>query len=159
MSDLSELYREVILDHNKRPRNFRELARADRTAHGDNPLCGDVVTVYARLAGDRLDEVAFQGAGCAISQASASLMTEAVAGRSVAEARELAERFRAYLTGSGAAAEGGANGFEPEGGALGKLAVFGGVKDYPMRVKCATLAWHTLAAALDGSSDTVSTET
>lgn len=150
MSDLTDLYREVILDHNRQPRNFREIAAADRTALGDNPLCGDVVTVYANVTGDQLDEVAFQGAGCAISQASASLMTEAVQGMSVTAARELSVRFRALLTGGGD----GENGGE----ALGKLAVFSGVRDYPMRVKCATLPWHTLTAALDQRPEPVSTE-
>lgn len=149
MSDLRDLYQEVILDHNKSPRNFRELPGADRHAHGDNPLCGDVVTVYVDLADDTLHEVAFQGAGCAISQASASMMTEIVTGKTLEEARALARRFRTLLTEDGADASD-----------LGKLAVFAGVKDYPMRVKCATLPWHTLAAALDSKDApaTVTTE-
>lgn len=137
-SELSELYREVILDHNKRPRNFRALTEPSRSAHGDNPLCGDTVTVYLDLAGERIEEVGWQGQGCAISQAAASLMSDAVHGLTVDEARELAASFRALLTSS-----------TPAGATdLGKLAVFAGVRDYPMRVKCATLAWHTLAAAL-----------
>lgn len=149
MSDLRDLYQEVILDHNKSPRNFRELPGADRHAHGDNPLCGDVVTVYVDLDDDTLHEVTFQGAGCAISQASASVMTEIVTGKSQEEARGLARRFRTLLTEDGADAAG-----------LGKLAVFAGVKDYPMRVKCATLPWHTLTAALDSEDApaTVTTE-
>jgi nitrogen fixation NifU-like protein len=153
MSDLRDLYQEVILDHNKSPRNFRELPAADRHAHGDNPLCGDVVTIYVGLDDDTLREVTFQGAGCAISQASASMMTDAVRGKTVAEARELAGQFRILLTEDGGPGAGLA---DPS--ALGKLAVFSGVKDYPMRVKCATLAWHTLAAALEGRPDPVSTE-
>lgn len=140
MSDLRELYREVILDHNKSPRNFRRMEDPDREAQGDNPLCGDVVDVYVALDGDTIREVSFHGAGCAISQASASMMTDAVAGKSVGEARDLAARFRDLLTDRGDA--------PVDPAALGKLAVFSGVKDYPMRVKCATLAWHTLAAAL-----------
>ena len=148
MSELRDLYQEVILDHNKSPRNFRELPEADRHAHGDNPLCGDVVTVYVDLEGETLADVGFQGTGCAISQASASMMTDAVKGKSLAEARELARRFRNLLT-------------EDDGEArvdplsLGKLAVFSGVKEYPMRVKCATLAWHTLNAALEHDHETV----
>jgi nitrogen fixation NifU-like protein len=145
MSDLRELYQEVILDHNKSPHNFRELPDADCKAEGDNPLCGDVVTVYVALDGDRLREVAFQGAGCAISQASASMMTDAVKGKTLDEARALSRKFRDLLTDKG---DGPVDPAE-----LGKLAVFGGVKEFPMRVKCATLAWHTLAAALDHQED------
>ena len=141
MSDLRELYQEVILDHNKSPRNFHAMPDADREAEGDNPLCGDVVTVYVGLDGDRIREVAFQGSGCAISQASASLMTEAVSGMTLREASELSAKFRDLLT------EKGDRPVDPA--ELGKLAVFQGVKEFPMRVKCATLAWHTLAAALD----------
>lgn len=152
MSDLRELYQEVILDHNKSPRNFRELADADHHAHGDNPLCGDVVTVYVKLDDGTLGEVTFQGSGCAISQASASMMTEAVRGKSLEEARALASRFRMLLT------EDAPAGAEPAAADLGKLAVFSGVKEYPMRVKCATLAWHTLTAALDHRDAIVSTE-
>jgi nitrogen fixation NifU-like protein len=154
MSDLRDLYQEVILDHNKSPRNFRELPTADRHAHGDNPLCGDVVTIYVGLDRETLREVTFQGSGCAISQASASMMTDAVRGKTVAEARALARQFRTLLT-----EDGGPETGLDDPAALGKLAVFTGVKDYPMRVKCATLAWHTLAAALEGKQDPVSTET
>lgn len=150
MSDLRELYQEVILDHNKSPRNFRELPEADRRAQGDNPLCGDVITVYLALEDDAVREVAFQGSGCAISQASASMMTEVVRGKSLAEARALSRQFRALLTEEAET--------PPDPASLGKLAVFTGVKDYPMRVKCATLAWHTLAAALDRTAETVTTE-
>jgi len=141
MSDLRELYQEVILDHNKSPHNFRELPDADRHAEGDNPLCGDVVTVYVGLDGDTIREVAFQGSGCAISQASASMMTDAVKGKTLDEARALSQEFRNLLTDRGDA--------PVDPATLGKLAVFTGVKEFPMRVKCATLAWHTLAAALD----------
>ena len=154
-SELGDLYREVILDHNKRPRNFGEIPDAERTAHGDNPLCGDTVTVYLSLDGDRLEAVSFRGSGCAISQAAASMMTDAVAGLSVPEARELSERFRRLLTGGGGAADAFRS---DESTALGKLAVFAGVKDYPMRVKCATLPWHTLAAALEDRDEPVTTE-
>jgi nitrogen fixation protein NifU and related proteins len=150
MSDLRDLYQEVILDHNKSPRNFRELPGADRHAHGDNPLCGDVVTVYVDLDGDRLADIGFQGSGCAISQASASMMTDAVKGKSLDEARDLARRFRVLLTEENG--ESAADAPDPVQ-SLGKLAVFGGVKEYPMRVKCATLAWHTLNAALEHDAE------
>lgn len=152
MSDLRDLYQEVILDHNKSPRNFRELPEADRHAHGDNPLCGDVVTVYVDLEDETLRQVTFQGSGCAISQASASMMTDVVTGKSLEEAKALARRFRSLLTEDGGPASAAP---DPEDfSALGKLAVFTGVKDYPMRVKCATLPWHTLAAALEHETET-----
>jgi nitrogen fixation protein NifU and related proteins len=149
MDDLRDLYQEVILDHNKRPRNFGALAGANRSAEGHNPLCGDRVTVFLEVDGaGRIQGISFEGAGCAISTASASLMTDAIKGRSVEEARELFQGFHKLLTtGEGAGA--------PE---LGKLAVFTGVREYPMRVKCATLAWHTLQAALDQRDRPVSTE-
>lgn len=152
MSDLRDLYQEVILDHNKSPRNFRALPEADRQAHGDNPLCGDVVTIYVDMDGETVADVTFQGSGCAISQASASMMTDAVKGKTLAEARELARRFRVLLTEENG--EPAADPADPAGG-LGKLAVFSGVKEYPMRVKCATLAWHTLNAALEHERETV----
>jgi nitrogen fixation NifU-like protein len=148
MSDLRELYQEVILDHGKRPRNFRRVEGADRTAEGYNPLCGDKVTVYATLAGDVIEDVAFQGAGCAISTASASMMTTALKGKTVAEAERLFARFHGMITGAGAAHEDD----------LGDLAALAGVREFPMRVKCASLAWHTLRAALHGGEETVSTE-
>ncbi len=141
MSELRDLYQEVILDHNKSPRNFRALQTATHKADGHNPLCGDKVTVFVELAGDRIANATFVGSGCAISTASASLMTEALAGKTVEEARELFEKVHFLMT----APE------EPElDPSLGKLAVFSGVREFPMRVKCATLAWHTLKAALDG---------
>jgi nitrogen fixation NifU-like protein len=148
MNDLRDLYQEVILDHNRRPRNFGPLPTANRRAEGHNPLCGDRVTVYLDLEDGRLQDVAFQGSGCAISTASASLMTEALKGLTLEEARGLFKGFHDLVTLG--AAEG-----SPE---LGKLAVFTGVREYPMRVKCATLAWHALMAALDAQDLPVSTE-
>jgi nitrogen fixation NifU-like protein len=153
MSDLRELYQEVILDHGKRPRNFRAVEGADRTAEGYNPLCGDKVTVYAKVAGDVIEDLAFQGAGCAISTASASMMTTALKGKSVAEAERVFARFHRLITGTAATEAGPATAADD----LGDLVVLGGVRAFPMRVKCASLAWHTLRAALhDGG--TVSTE-
>jgi len=150
-TDLRDLYQEVILDHSKRPRNFHAIPDADRKAEGYNPLCGDRETVFLDLDGDVLKDVSFQGAGCAISTASASMMTESVKGKTKAEADALFERFHDLITGkSGAAATP-----SPE---LGKLAVFSGVREYPVRVKCATLPWHTLKAALAGENAPVSTE-
>lgn len=151
MADLRELYQEVILDHSKRPRNFGELAGANRQAEGYNPLCGDRETVYVRLEGDVLEDVGFRGSGCAISTASASIMTESLKGRTRTEAETLFERFHDLITGS----NGESDGPRAE---LGKLAVFSGVREFPVRVKCATLPWHTLKAALDGAETTVSTE-
>jgi nitrogen fixation NifU-like protein len=149
MSDLRDLYQEVILDHSKRPRNFRALPGTASKAEGYNPLCGDRETVYVELDGDVLRDVAFQGAGCAISTASASMMTESLKGKTRAEADALFERFHRLITGKDGTAA------EPE---LGKLAVFSGVREYPVRVKCATLPWHTLKAALEGQAVPVSTE-
>ena len=143
-SELRELYQEVILDHSKRPRNFRELPAATGRAEGYNPLCGDRATVYVELEGDRVKDVSFKGAGCSISTASASMMTESVKGKSEAEARELFRRFHDLVTGKSSP--------QDDSAALGKLAVFAGVRDYPVRVKCATLAWHTLRAALEGNA-------
>jgi nitrogen fixation NifU-like protein len=148
MSDLRDLYQEVILDHSKRPRNFRSMPGANRKAEGYNPLCGDRETVYLELDGNVLKDVAFQGTGCAISTASASMMTESLKGKTRAEADALFERFHRLITGKDGAAA-------PE---LGKLAVFSGVREYPVRVKCATLPWHTLKAALAGEAAPVSTE-
>ena len=150
MSELRELYREVLLDHYRRPRNFGPLPSADREAAGYNPLCGDQVKVYLELDGERLREVGFEGSGCAISTASASLMTEAVRGKTVAEVEDLFRGFHELVT-----REAG-NGGRDEG--LGKLAVFAGVREFPVRVKCATLPWHTLRAALHGEARQVSTE-
>jgi nitrogen fixation NifU-like protein len=150
MSELSDLYQEVILDHNKRPRNFQVLEEANRTAVGHNPLCGDRITVYLKLEDDVIQDISFQGSGCAISTASASVMTETLKGKTLAEAEALFEVFHALVTGKPPAA-----GKAPE---LGKLAAFSGVSEFPARVKCATLAWHTVHAALHGTEETVSTE-
>ena len=143
---LTELYREVILDHNKRPRNFGRLEPHDGEARGHNPLCGDRLTLTLRRDGDRLDDLRFEGNGCAISMASASMMTEAVKGRSRAEIDALFARVHALLTDQAASSD-----------ELGKLAALSGVREFPARVKCASLCWHTLNAALD-RIDTVSTE-
>ena len=148
--DLNDLYQEVILDHNRNPRNFRVLPDADRKAEGNNPLCGDHFTVYLQMQGETIQDVVFQGSGCAISKASASMMTQALKGKTRQDADELFERFHSVVTGHGAA-----NGSDAE---LGKLTVFSGVSEFPTRVKCATLAWHTLQAALAGKQDAVSTE-
>jgi nitrogen fixation NifU-like protein len=147
MSDLRELYQEVILDHHKKPRNFRAIPDASRHVEGFNPLCGDRVTVFVTLKDDVVKDVAFQGSGCAISTASASMMTEALKGKSRSEAEALFQSFRDLLTGKSTDVD-----------RLGKLAVFAGVRDFPIRVKCATLAWHTARAALEGEEKTVSTE-
>jgi nitrogen fixation NifU-like protein len=150
MSDLQDLYQELILDHNKRPRNRRKLADAHRRAEGYNPLCGDHVTVYVRVEDDIVREVTFEGSGCAISTASASLMTESLEGKSLDEAKALFEKFHDLLTDEPVDRE--------QGPALGKLEVFSGVHAYPARVKCATLAWHTVNAALEDAGEVVSTE-
>ena len=138
MSDLRDLYQEVILDHNRRPRNFRALGDASHSAEGYNPLCGDRLTLYLKLAGDTIADVAFEGSGCAISKASASMMTDALKGKSVAEAKALFERFHRMVT------------TPPDQPVedLGKLSVLSGVREFPVRVKCASLAWHTLKAAM-----------
>jgi nitrogen fixation NifU-like protein len=149
MSDLRGLYQEVILDHSKRPRNFRVLPDA-RQAEGFNPLCGDKLTLYLKMEGERIADASFQGSGCAISTASASILTETVKGKTRGEAEALFEVLHSLVTGSGAE--------RGSGQPLGKLAVFSGVSEFPARVKCATLAWHTLKSALSGSGDTVSTE-
>jgi nitrogen fixation protein NifU and related proteins len=146
--DLKELYRDVILDHNKRPRNFGRLEAPARSARGHNPLCGDQLTVYALLDGEQLRELRFEGAGCAISVASASLMTEAVKGKSRAEVAHLFGIVHDLLTRPDA----------PAPAELGKLAALSGVRDFPARVKCASLCWHTLNAALAGAGAPVSTE-
>jgi nitrogen fixation NifU-like protein len=150
MSDLRDLYQEVIVEHSKAPRNYRALATANHKAEGYNPLCGDRFTVYLELEGDTIRDISFQGAGCAISKASASMMTQVLKGKTGAEAEEYFKRFHQLVTGHAPAGD---------GAALGKLAVFSGVSEFPARVKCATLAWHTLHAALEGKAETtVSTE-
>ena len=150
MSELSELYQELILDHNRRPRNFGSLADANRSAEGYNPLCGDKLKVYLRLENDRIAGVSFEGSGCAISKASASLMTDAVKGQTISDATALFDRVHAMLT-------------TPidrpvDASDVGKLAVLSGVREFPVRIKCASLAWHTLKAALAASADVVKTE-
>lgn len=145
MSELTDLYQEVILDHNRRPRNFRRIEHPSRTQEGYNPLCGDRLTVYVKLDGDRIDDLAFEGTGCAISKASASLMTEALKGRTIDEARALFERFHDMVTAP-------AESTPPD---LGKLSVLGGVREFPTRIKCASLAWHTLKAAVAQTGEAV----
>jgi nitrogen fixation NifU-like protein len=148
MSGLRELYQEVILDHHRRPRNFRRLGKANRTALGHNPLCGDKISLYLTVTDGTVADIAFQGSGCAISTASASMMTESLKGKTIAEAEALFARFHELVTGKPST----------DGAALGKLEVFAGVREFPVRVKCATLAWHTLMAALHGSQEPVATE-
>lgn len=145
--DLNDLYQQVILDHSRSPRNFRPLADADRSAQGHNPLCGDNVTLYLRFEGDVIREITFQGSGCAISKASASLLTEALQGRTRDQVKALFERVHTMLT----TGQGG-------GSDLGKLSVFAGVHKFPARVKCAILPWHAVLAALEGQSTPVTTE-
>ena len=149
MSDLRDLYQEVILDHNKHPHNFGELNDADRHADGFNPLCGDKLVVFVNFDDELITDVSFVGSGCAISKASASLMTDAVKGKTVTEARGLFEDFLSLVTDDKA---------QLNHATLGKLAVFEGVRDYPTRVKCASLAWHTLRAAVEDRHEVVTTE-
>lgn len=149
MSELSDLYQEVILEHNKNPRNFREIADADQYADGKNPLCGDALRVYVSVDGDTVTDVAFKGSGCAISKASASMMTQAVKGKTKADAEAIFDEFHRMVTGD--------LDIETDENNLGKLKIFAGVLEFPARVKCASLSWHTLNAALRGE-DVVSTE-
>ena len=142
MSELSELYQQVILDHNKKPRNFRKLENANRAAEGFNPLCGDQLHVYIQLENDQLKDISFEGSGCAIWKASASMMTQAVKGKSKEEAEILFDEFHRMVTGK--------LDQETEENHLGRLTIFAGVRDFPVRVKCATLSWHTMKAALEG---------
>jgi len=148
MGELDDLYQEVILDHYKKPRNFGVLDAPDRRLEGYNPLCGDRFLLTVKMNGDVIEDIRFKGGGCAISTASASIMTAAVKGKSRADVEAMFEKFHSLVTGTaeGAAAD------------LGKLAAFGGVSEFPVRVKCATLAWHTLKAALEGKQDAVTTE-
>ncbi|MCX7086687.1 MAG: SUF system NifU family Fe-S cluster assembly protein [Methylococcales bacterium] len=147
--DLRELYQEVIFDHNRNPRNFRIIEQADRTVEGFNPLCGDRLTLYLTLTGDVITDASFQGSGCAISTASVSLMTDIVKGKTITDAERLFKQFHEMTTGK-------EEHINLE--ALGKLAVLAGVREYPARVKCATLAWHTLDAALKNEAQAISTE-
>ena len=146
MTDLRELYQQLILDHNKNPRNFRALDPANRYAEGHNPLCGDRVQIYLQLEDDRIAAVGFQGSGCAISKASASLMTEAVQGKTLGESAAYFKDFQAMLTDPTSAPD------------LGKLSVFASLRAYPTRVKCATLSWHALRAAIENAHTPVTTE-
>ena len=149
MSELSELYQQVILDHNKKPRNFRKIEAANRSAEGYNPLCGDQLTVYMQLEDEVVSDISFEGSGCAISKAAASMMTQAVKGKTKQDAETLFDEFHRMVTGEldEAATE----------NQLGRLTIFAGVRDFPARVKCASLSWHTMHAALTGEG-TVSTE-
>ena len=149
MSELSELYQQVILDHNKKPRNFRRLDNANHTAEGYNPLCGDQLTVYLDLENDQVKDVGFEGSGCAISKAAASMMTQAVKGKSKEQVENLFNEFHSMVTGE--------LNEETEANSLGNLKIFAGVREFPVRVKCATLAWHTLHAALN-KQEQISTE-
>ena len=149
MAELRDHYQEVILEHSKAPRNYRVLEHAHHRAEGFNPLCGDRFTVYVEMDGETIRDISFQGSGCAISKASASMMTQSVKGRTRAEAKTLLENFRQVVTGHIAS---------DDDHALARLSVFSGVSEYPVRVKCATLAWHTLRAALEGRPETISTE-
>lgn len=149
MSELSDLYQEVILEHNKNPRNFREIEGADQYADGKNPLCGDALRVYVKFEGDTISDVAFKGSGCAISKASASMMTQAVKGKTREDAEVIFDEFHKMVTGE--------LDVETDDNELGKLKIFSGVLEFPARVKCASLSWHTLNAALHGE-DAVSTE-
>jgi nitrogen fixation NifU-like protein len=150
MSELRELYQEVILDHGKNPRNFGEPEGADHRADGHNPLCGDRITIYVKAPQGIVEEVGFDGAGCAISTASASMMTQALKGKSLEQCREVFAAFHDLLTGK--------RDVDEVAEMLGKLQVFAGVREFPIRVKCATLAWHTLRAALDRQDEAVTTE-
>ena len=148
MAELRDLYQEVILEHSKVPRNYRQMTEADHKAEGFNPLCGDRFTIYLHMEGDAIRDISFQGSGCAISKASASMMTQTLKGKTRDEAEKLFGKFHGLVTGEG----------HPSESEMGKLAVFSGVSEFPARVKCATLAWHTLHAALEGQQDAVSTE-
>lgn len=147
MQELRELYQETILEHSRKPRNYGELPSASHKAEGYNPLCGDHYTIFVNVKDGAIDEIRFNGAGCAISKASASMMTQSLKGRSESEAEEIFSRFHDLVTGNGNRSD-----------ELGKLAVFAGVSEFPLRVKCATLAWHTMRAALRGDQQAVSTE-
>jgi nitrogen fixation NifU-like protein len=149
MATLGALYQDLILDHNRNPRNYRSIAEANRRVEGNNPLCGDRLTIWLKMEGDTIQDAAFQGSGCAISRASASLMTSAVKGKTRAEAEALFHRFHRLVTGAVTPAE---------AESLGKLAAFAGVSEFPVRVKCASLSWHALRAALDQPDAVVSTE-
>ena len=149
MTNLDALYQEVILDHNRKPRNFREMQNADARVEGRNPLCGDQITLFLKLEGDRVADVSFQGSGCAVSKSSASLMTAAVKGKTVAETHALFDRFHDMITGRMP---------EAERAGMGPLAALGGVSKFPIRVKCASLAWHALRSALEKGPAEITTD-
>ena len=149
MANLEALYQEVILDHNRKPRNFREMADADHKVEGRNPLCGDEITLWVKLDGTTIEDASFKGSGCAVSKSSASLMTAAVKGKTVEETRQLFARFHDMITGKMS---------DAELAQMGSLAALGGVSKFPLRVKCASLSWHALKSALDGKGEIVSTE-
>lgn len=149
MANLEALYQEVILDHNRKPRNFREIENATRRIEGRNPLCGDEITLWLKLDGDRVADIGFKGSGCAISKSSASLMTSTVKGKTIAETMDLFDRFHQMITGKLP---------EADRAKMGSLAALGGVSKFPIRVKCASLAWHALRSAIAGNSEEVSTE-
>ena len=149
MANLSDLYQEILLEHNSKPRNFRKLEDANRTADGYNPLCGDQISLYLKVEGDVVTDVGFQGHGCAISRASASMMTQSVKGQKIEKAEEIFDEFHKMLTQPGA---------DLDYDKLEDLEILAGVADYPTRIKCAILAWHTLRAALEGKEEAVSTE-
>ena len=151
LRDVRDLYQDMILEHSKKPRNFRSLPQANRKAEGYNPLCGDHFTVFLQLENDEVKDISFEGSGCAISKASASMMTASLKGKTKSQARELFARFHRLVTSQATEAHDG-------GVDIGKLVVFSGVSEFPVRVKCATLAWHTMLAALEEKSDTLSTE-
>jgi nitrogen fixation NifU-like protein len=150
LRDVRDLYQEMILEHSKKPRNFRSLPQANRKAEGYNPLCGDHFTVFLQLENNEVKDISFEGSGCAISKASASMMTASLKGKTKTQAQQLFARFHRLVTSQATEAHDGAD--------VGKLVVFSGVSEFPARVKCATLAWHTMLAALEEKSDTVSTE-
>ena len=150
MEDLRELYQEVILDHNKNPKNFYELESSSHTAEGYNPLCGDRINIYLKVEGDIIKDISFQGSGCAISKSSTSLMTTVLMGKTISEVKDLFKSFQNMITSN--------SDFDMDLETLGKLAVFSGVREYPVRVKCAGLAWHTMLAALEVNEKVVSTE-
>ena len=150
MADLRELYQQTILDHNRSPRNYRKLEGATRTSEGYNPLCGDHITIYVHLEEGVIRDISFQGSGCAISKASASIMSSVVKGKTAAEAEELFRQFHALVTEE--------SGLPTDLDGLGKLAVFAGVREFPARVKCAILPWHTMKNAIEEKKETVSTE-
>ena len=149
MSGLSDLYQEILLEHNNKPRNFRKVEDASATAEGYNPLCGDQITLYLKVVDDKVEDVGFQGVGCAISRASASMMTQSIKGRSLDEAQELFDAFHSMIIHPNE---------EPDFDTLGDLETLAGVNEYPTRIKCAVLAWHTMRSALEGESNMVTTE-